>query len=976
MVPSSQSRRSRDFQVVSLLFLFLGCLLFIPGTVATVVITEIHYDPEDADFTAGSLREFVEIYNSGLNTVDLEGYSISGGIEFTFPDGAQISPGAYYVVARNPSHSKWAGMQGKVFGPYEGKLSNGGEEIRLETPDGSVVEELEYDDDHPWPTGADGYGSSLERISPSMPAEDPHSWRASLNYDGTPGAANSVAGTPPYPLLLSHQIVPATPSSSDLPVVLVCLDNTGTINGVTLRYEVWRMPVSSYGSPTLKTMAMQFHSQDISSITYEAQLPGFPSQSLIRFNVKVDLNGGDPLYLPHRAERRPYESFFIYDNEVSSALPILWKFKPGTTLLTEVSMPVSGVVIHEPGTPFPTNYDGAFVESSRNGEKIRFIKGEEYHGNGTLNLIPERPEPGLTAGISAPHREDLSFWYFEQMGVLAPRADWFRVIVPPSGTSPTQTQQLGIEQINEDFLERMNRNLEGVLYKRNYVNPKWEPHMNKELGTTSIYELQNAIQTTDPVERRDVIESSLNYQTFLNYSVASMLLTNWDGYHNNHWMYKGPGTEDQWEILPWDQDKAWGYTDTVSFYTEFPLTYPIDGFSSGVIRSPGPILSPLHMDETFYLQFLLCLRAELDNTFTPAVIYPQIESLRSLLLGDLTQLESFIGKTRNERRSQINQAYDTISAYITARRAFLLDQLAGYDPDLFPPLMTSASFVRGDQLLLTFDKGLDKVSAETEGNYAIIPGPIVPSTAVVEGSTQVLLTFPERLAGDTDHQVSVVGVKDASNGNPIIDPQSRIVSYKIPRISISEILYDNRGDDIEWVEIHNTGSAPIDISGWYLTDDDVYPAQGEGKVLFPEGTILDAGEYAVVNIWGRPDFSSWLFHPSIRIITPIVLETGALSNGGDNLALFDAAVGGALVDGSLSVQYPDLCTDGESLEKIDGDFPWGNSEMIHYNFRKAVVQFGFTTGIGSTGHLLSEKGSPGRENGTEIPLSVSAWHLY
>ena len=110
--------------------MFLCLLLFIPGTVASVVITEVHYDPEDAGFTAGSLREFVEIYNSGPDAVDLEGYSISGGIEFTFPTGAQVSSDAYLVVVRDPSHSKWAGMQGKVSGPYEGKLSNGGEEIR------------------------------------------------------------------------------------------------------------------------------------------------------------------------------------------------------------------------------------------------------------------------------------------------------------------------------------------------------------------------------------------------------------------------------------------------------------------------------------------------------------------------------------------------------------------------------------------------------------------------------------------------------------------------------------------------------------------------------------------------------------------------------------------------------------------------------------------------------------------------------
>lgn len=290
--------------------------------------------------------------------------------------------------------------------------------------------------------------------------------------------------------------------------------------------------------------------------------------------------------------------------------------------------------------------------------------------------------------------------------------------------------------------------------------------------------------------------------------------------------------------------------------------------------------------------------------------------------------------------------------------------------------MTSASFVRGDQLLLSFDKVLDTTSAETESHFMASPSLIIPSSATVEDETRVLLTFPQRLEAGIEHEISVAGVKDASNGNPIVDPQTRIVSYEKPRISISEILYDNRGDDIEWVELHNTGTSEIDISGWYLSDDDVYPAQGEGKCIFPEGTVLTANEYVIVNLWTDSGFSLWQFPSGVRVIAPIVLEGGALSNGGDNLALYDAASGGALVDGSLTVEYPDLCTDGESLEKIDGDFPWKRADIVLYNFRKASVPLGFSTGTGSTGHPLSEKGSPGRENGTEMPLSVTLWHLY
>jgi hypothetical protein len=44
----------------------------------------------------------------------------------------------------------------------------------------------------------------------------------------------------------------------------------------------------------------------------------------------------------------------------------------------------------------------------------------------------------------------------------------------------------------------------------------------------------------------------------------------------------------------------------------------------------------------------------------------------------------------------------------------------------------------------------------------------------------------------------------------------------------------------EWVEIHNTTSGQIDISGWYLRDEDGFTEP------FPAGTVLEAGETAVV----------------------------------------------------------------------------------------------------------------------------------
>lgn len=65
--------------------------------------------------------------------------------------------------------------------------------------------------------------------------------------------------------------------------------------------------------------------------------------------------------------------------------------------------------------------------------------------------------------------------------------------------------------------------------------------------------------------------------------------------------------------------------------------------------------------------------------------------------------------------------------------------------------------------------------------------------------------------------------------------------YK-PEIVINEI--ESNDDETDWVEIYNKGNTPVDISGWYLFDDDPV---GHAKDVKPveQGTILNAGEFFV-----------------------------------------------------------------------------------------------------------------------------------
>ncbi|WP_300409206.1 lamin tail domain-containing protein [Lagierella sp.] len=55
----------------------------------------------------------------------------------------------------------------------------------------------------------------------------------------------------------------------------------------------------------------------------------------------------------------------------------------------------------------------------------------------------------------------------------------------------------------------------------------------------------------------------------------------------------------------------------------------------------------------------------------------------------------------------------------------------------------------------------------------------------------------------------------------------------------------NKGKD--WVEIYNKGKQPVDISGWFLTDDgELGRLDNNETTPFPEGTILEPGKFIVL----------------------------------------------------------------------------------------------------------------------------------
>ncbi|MBN2474600.1 MAG: lamin tail domain-containing protein [Pirellulales bacterium] len=173
--------------------------------VGPVLLSEVHYNP--GNFVGANELEFVEVHNSSGEAVDLTNWRIRRGIDFDFAEGTLLAPGATaVVVAFDPedgdaldSFRAYHGVEEPVaiFGPYSGQLNNGGDVVQLQRPDLPPLDEpdfipylledeIDYDDEGPWPPGADGNGQSLNRTAVNVWGNDPASWN---DYPPTPGMA-------------------------------------------------------------------------------------------------------------------------------------------------------------------------------------------------------------------------------------------------------------------------------------------------------------------------------------------------------------------------------------------------------------------------------------------------------------------------------------------------------------------------------------------------------------------------------------------------------------------------------------------------------------------------------------------------------------------------------------------------------------------------------------------------------------------
>lgn len=308
--------------------------VYAPPPTSNVIISEIMYHPV-GETTAEDEHEFVELHNTGDAEISLAGWKLHVGKtdRLTLPTSAKLSAGGYLVLAKRRDKllalTQYGLAPDQVIGDFEGGLDNGGGKVSIVDANGVTRDLVEYDDDAPWPIGADAFGAqeewlpalgseethrylgrSLERYSPALPSSDPRNWEASAVDGATPGKPNGVTGDPPA-IVLGISAAPESRADpniiADDAVRVTATLSQGAVSDVKLEYRL--DPVEKVGSTT-STLPMTLKPGTTS--IFEAIIPATAANTVVRYRViGATANNQVGRLGPRLTDPREYYAYFV-----------------------------------------------------------------------------------------------------------------------------------------------------------------------------------------------------------------------------------------------------------------------------------------------------------------------------------------------------------------------------------------------------------------------------------------------------------------------------------------------------------------------------------------------------------------------------------------------------------------------------------------------------------------------------------------
>jgi hypothetical protein len=646
----------------------------------SVVINEIHYDLD----IKTELVEFIELCSTSSEDIDLAGWYFSNGISYRFGTGATLPAGGYIIVAQSPAHiqTKWGGGRLSVaphllFGPFEGKLDNNGENIVLCNADGERIDRVDYQLGFPWPTVGDpvpenqpGTGYSIQLVNPFIDNDLAGSWRSA---SPTPAAFNETVyleNVPPLIRQVSHS--PKQPKSGQIVTVTAKVTDSDGVADVILSYQI----VEPGGYINLKDsqyytnwteVTMHDDGIDGDKIVgddiYSAQLPGSIQvhRRLIRYRITVTDNSGQALMVPYIDDPQPNFAYFVYDG----VPPWYGAVRPGVTPTVEYdsnvmsSLPIYHLISKRSDVEACTwieryggseykwlgtfVYDGKVYDHIRyrarggvwrysmgkNMWKFDFNRGHSFqarddYGNKYKTKWDKLNFSACIQQGDYQHRgeqgmfEAATFKLFNMMGVEASKTNWlhFRIIDEISESGPTQ--------YNGDFwgLYMTIEQMDGRFLDEHNLP---DGNLYKIENYSGDLDNQGPTQVTDGSDLRAFMsrysgrpseawwDLNVNVPGYYGYRCVVEGVHHGDIGYGKNWFFYINPETNKWSMLPWDVDLTWANN--------------MYGNGEDVFKSQGGIFSNPNM----LIQYQNRLREFHDLLYNSDQLYQVLDDLADII---------------------------------------------------------------------------------------------------------------------------------------------------------------------------------------------------------------------------------------------------------------------------------------------------------------------------------------------------------
>ncbi|MBX9623071.1 MAG: CotH kinase family protein [Gemmataceae bacterium] len=637
-----------------------------------VVVNEVFYHaPNDLDRV-----QWVELHNTTDQPVAVGGWTLDKGKVLTVPAGTSIPARGFLVFALDADEfAKAYGDGVKLAGTLGRPLKRGGEKLELRDDRGAVVDVVRYGDDAPWPVSADGYSASLERICPDAPGDSPENWAGTPlpttpRPAGTPGRANAAYAAAPPPVVSAVTQAATVPPDRPFPVSAKA---SGEVREVTLLYRV--VTPERVGAEASVPMAKGADG------AWAASIPEQPAGVLLRYRVRAIGADGTKRLFPAEHDLRPTLSAYVHD-------PF------GPTPLARAVLIRGRADRQPPGdAPRPPRGSSAFVHADpKTGavelfDYVHAAPRNRRPGDGAiLHFHKDKPCRGMTAATLMYEGSDrwllaeaLSYDLYRRAGNAAPLAEFVRLTADgrPAGT------YLLLERPNKSFLRRNGVDPGGNLYKVNWWGGGLEGTHERKSGTgpahDDLKEMIDRLAKTrrKPDEQWKVIQKHVDVDQMATFFAVSDLLSNWDGYFNNHYIYHDT-KRDRWQLYPWDHDQTWGDgMDGDRLLVDMPLFYGAEGVNPGGIgpgwwRPGGVFSTPLLANPHFKKVYLEKVRKLLAETFTEKVYHPVVDELVGRLADDAAADAKARGEDPAAARARWTDQAASFKTFVTKRRAWLL----------------------------------------------------------------------------------------------------------------------------------------------------------------------------------------------------------------------------------------------------------------------------------------------------------------